>query len=259
MSRLTSVWLRAAYLAFGVACYAGFLATILYAIGFVGNLWSVFGWDFRSMDHGGAHEPLGIALAIDLSLVALFALQHSSMARPRFKQWWTRVVPAEVERSTFVLAASGCLALLFWQWRPLATAELWHVTHGPIAVACVVLSALGWGIVVASTFLLDHFDLFGLRQVWSAFRGRAYPALEFATPGLYRSVRHPIYLGFLIAFWATPVMTLGHLVFAGGMTVYVLGAIQLEERDLVVRYGEVYKRYRARVRMLLPFWTERRQ
>ncbi|HKP60000.1 MAG TPA: isoprenylcysteine carboxylmethyltransferase family protein [Polyangiales bacterium] len=259
MYRPASLPLRAAYLSFGVACYTAFQATILYAIGFVGNSWSVLGHDsaLRSMDQGATSEPTWLALAIDALLIALFGLQHSCMARPRFKAWWTRIVPAEIERSTYVLAASACLALLFWQWRPLVGAELWHVSHGPLAIAWAVLAAIGWGIAFASTFMLDHLDLFGLRQVWYAFRGRPYPSLGFATPGLYRAVRHPIYLGFLIAFWATPVMTVGRLVFAGGMTIYVLTAIRFEERDLMQRYGAAYGRYRARVRMLLPLPTPR--
>lgn len=258
MDRPASLPLRAAYLSFGVVCYAIFLTTILYAIGFVGNLWSVLGAYhafLRGMDEGTTSDPVWRALVVDALLIAFFGLQHSSMARPRFKAWWTRIIPAEIERSTYVLAASACLALLFWQWRPLPGPELWRVSNEPLAIAWVMLAALGWGIVFASTFMLDHFDLFGLRQVWYAFRGRRYPSQAFATPGLYRAVRHPIYLGFLIAFWATSVMTLGRLIFAGGMTVYVLTAIQLEERDLMQRYGEAYRRYRARVRMLLPLPT----
>ncbi|MEY4580473.1 MAG: hypothetical protein RL701_5176, partial [Pseudomonadota bacterium] len=161
-------------------------------------------------------------------------------------------VPEPVERSTYVLAASLCLDVLFWQWRPLGTTPLWQLT-GSGAVATVIISTLGWLLVFAATFMLDHFDLFGLRQAWIAFRGKPYPELHFATPGLYRAVRHPIYLGFVIAFWSTPSMTLGHFVFAAITTGYILMAIQLEERDLITRYGALYVDYRRRVGMLLPW------
>jgi protein-S-isoprenylcysteine O-methyltransferase Ste14 len=241
-----SATVRAGYLAYSVVCYAVFLATILYAIGFVGNFWQVLGLRVAQPE-----SSLLEALLVDLSLLAVFALQHSGMARPRFKRWWTRTVPAVVERSTYVLAASLCLDLLFWGWRPLGTTVLWQLS-GTAAEIAIGISLVGWAIVFASTYMIDHFDLFGLRQSWYAFRGRTYPELEFATPGLYRAVRHPIYLGFVIAFWATPTMTLGHLVFAGVTTGYILVAIQLEERDLIDRYGALYESYRRRVGMLLP-------
>jgi methanethiol S-methyltransferase len=247
---------RTSYLMYGGACYAIFLATFLYAIGFVGNFWPALGLApeaFRGMDIGGPSAPLAQALVIDVALLGAFALQHSVMARQGFKRWWTRVVPQPIERSTFVLAASLCLALLFWQWRPIGTAVLWDLSGGAAAKALIGLSLFGWLIVLLSTFMLDHFELFGLRQVWSAFRNRPLPEPEFATPAFYRAVRHPIYLGFIIAFWATPIMTLGHLVFAVATTGYVLIAIQLEERDLVRRYGDAYREYRRGVRMLLPF------
>jgi protein-S-isoprenylcysteine O-methyltransferase Ste14 len=246
---------RAGYLAYGLVCYAVFFATILYAIGFVGNFWPVLGLDqvalFRSMDVGDPGTSLGEALLIDTLLLGLFALQHSGMARPGFKRWWTRTVPAAAERSTYVLAASLCLDTLFSQWRPLGTTQLWQVSNSG-ATTAVVISLAGWAIVFAATFMIDHFDLFGLRQSWYGFRGKPYPEQKFATPGFYRAVRHPIYLGFVIAFWATPTMTLGHFVFAAMTTVYILIAIQLEERDLTDRYGAQYDDYRRRVGMLLP-------
>lgn len=248
-----SLAVRATFLAYGVVCYAVFLATILYAIGFVGNFWQTLGFAgaaFRSMDVGPS-ESLGRAILIDVALLAGFAIQHSGMARPAFKLRWKRYVPEALERSTYVLLASACLDLLFWQWRPLGTAALWHAT-GPIAFALIALSLVGWALVFAATFMINHFDLFGLRQTWLAFRSRPEPEQNFATPALYKAVRHPIYLGFLIAFWATPVMTVSHLLFAAGTTLYILSAIPLEERDLVTRYGEQYRVYRERVRMLLP-------
>jgi len=246
---------RGLALVFGVIAYTCFLFTILYAIGFVGNLWPVLGLDhgfFHSMDVERSGSSLGEALLIDVGLLAVFAVQHSGMARRRFKRQWTRLIPAPLERSTFVLAASLCLGLLFWHWRPLGSTTLWNLAPGAAGAGLTALSIAGWAIVFASTFMIDHFDLFGLRQAWHAFRGRTYPELAFKTPGLYKIVRHPIYLGFVIAFWATPVMTLGHLLFATVTTTYILVAIQLEERDLVHRYGDRYRRYRARVRMLAP-------
>jgi protein-S-isoprenylcysteine O-methyltransferase Ste14 len=246
---------RTLILLYGVVVYTLFLGTFLYAIGFVGNLWPALGlvgpmW--RSMDLGGAPAPLAEALAVNALLLGLFAVQHSVMAREGFKRRWTRIVPAAIERSTFVLATCICLGLLFWQWRPIVTTTVWHVTGGPLETILVALSFLGFFIVLVATFLINHFDLFGLRQVWYAFRGRPSPELEFRTPLLYKAVRHPIYLGFMIAFWATPFMTLGHLVFAAATTGYMLVAIQLEERDLIRRYGDTYRAYRRRVWMLLP-------
>jgi protein-S-isoprenylcysteine O-methyltransferase Ste14 len=249
-----NIAVRASYLVYGLASYALFFVTFLYMTAFVGDFWQVLGLTgpaFRGMNGDGTPLPLVRALLIDGLLIGVFALQHSGMARTGFKTWWTRIVPPACERSTYVLAASLCLDLLFWQWQPLATSELWHAS-GPLAIGLVALSFIGWGIVLASTFMIDHYDLFGLRQVWLAFRNRPYPEHEFATPGLYRAVRHPIYLGFVVALWATPIMTLGHAVFAIGTTAYILFAIQLEERDLVRRYGELYVRYRGRVSMLLP-------
>jgi protein-S-isoprenylcysteine O-methyltransferase Ste14 len=245
---------RTAYLVYGALCYVAFLVTITYAIGFSGNYWREFGWGgswFHSMDVGPS-VPIEEAILVDGLLLTLFAVQHSVMARKRFKRGWTRVIPTVIERSTFVLAASGCLALLFWQWRPLGTV-VWDTSQSELATALVGLSLFGWAVALLSTFMIDHADLLGLRQVVSAFQGQPIPAAEFATPGFYRVVRHPLYLGFIIAFWATPIMTLGHLFFAGATTAYILIAIQLEERDLVTSYGDAYRAYRKRVAMLVPF------
>ena len=250
---LRSVAVRAAYLVYGGGSYGLFLATILYAIGFVGNFWGALGLTgpaFRSMDVGSS-EPVTHALVIDSALLLVFALQHSGMARPAFKRRLQRYVPEALERSTYVLLASLCLDLLFWQWRPLGTTGLWTLPEGPFALASVGVSLLGWLLVFSATFMIDHFELFGLRQTWSAFRSRACPEQPFATPGLYRAVRHPIYLGFIIAFWATPVMTVGHALFATLTTFYILSAIQWEEHDLVARFGDQYREYRRRVRMLI--------
>lgn len=247
---------RTASFLYGLASYGFFLGVFLYAIGFVGNLWQTFGLTgppFRSMDFGGPPAPLAEALLIDALLLGLFAVQHSVMARAGFKRVWTRIVPEPIERSTFVLAASACLALLFWQWRPIGTSVVWSVASDGARAALAGVSLLGFLVVLVSTFMIDHFELFGLTQVWNALFGRAPRASEFRTPALYKAVRHPIYLGFIIAFWGTPTMTLGHLVFAVATTGYILVAIQLEERDLVARYGEAYRSYRRRVGMLLPF------
>jgi protein-S-isoprenylcysteine O-methyltransferase Ste14 len=246
---------RISYLLYGVACYAIFLVTFLYAMAFVGNFWPALGLSgplFRSMDFGGPPATLGEALLIDALLLGLFAVQHSVMARAGFKKVWTRVVPEPIERSTFVLATCICLVVLFWQWRPIANTVLWSVS-GASAAVLLAVSLLGWLLVLLSTFLLDHFDLFGLNQVWCAFRGVTRPGLELRTPLFYKAVRHPIYLGFIVAFWATPLMTLGHLVFAAATTAYILVAIQLEERDLIRLYGDAYREYRRRVWMLIPF------
>jgi methanethiol S-methyltransferase len=235
---------RALILIYGVASYAFFLATFLYAIGFVGNLLVP-----KSID-AAPTAPLGTALLINAGLLAVFAFQHSIMARPVFKRFITRFIPASIERSTYVLAASAALALLFWQWEPLG-GGVWQVESAPAVIALHALCAFGWGLVLYATFLIDHFDLFGLRQVWLEFRGVPYTHPHFVTPAPYRVVRHPLYLGFLLAFWATPVMTVSHLVFAVATTAYILIAIQLEERDLVAAHPE-YADYRKRVPMLIP-------
>jgi protein-S-isoprenylcysteine O-methyltransferase Ste14 len=232
-------------LAYGLLCYAAFLGTFLYAIGFVGNV--VVPWTID----GPAETPLATALLIDVLLLAVFAVQHSGMARPAFKSWWTRLVPRVIERSTYVLFSSLALVLLFWQWRPLG-GIIWDVANPAGRIALYALCAAGWLLVLATTFLIDHFDLFGLRQVWLYFRGRPYTSGGFVTPGPYRLVRHPLYVGWLVAFWATPTMTAAHLLFALGVTVYILVAIRWEERDLLAAFGRRYAEYRARVPMLVP-------
>jgi protein-S-isoprenylcysteine O-methyltransferase Ste14 len=236
---------RVVVLAYGIACYVVFLATFLYAIGFIGGVATPTTLD------GPASGPPAAALAINAALLALFAVQHSVMARPWFKAWWTRIVPAPAERSTYVLLSSLALILLFWQWRPMG-GEVWSVTD-PIGRAVLyALFAFGWLLVLVSTFLINHFDLFGLRQVWLHFVGQPYTTLHFATPGPYRLVRHPLYVGWLFAFWMTPTMTVAHLVFAVATTAYILIAIQLEERDLVAVHGPEYEDYRYRVPMIVP-------
>ncbi|HXS88362.1 MAG TPA: hypothetical protein VN705_03380 [Steroidobacteraceae bacterium] len=234
---------------YGVACYAIAFVTLLYAIGFVGNLWVP-----KSID-SAPRLPLGLALLIDGVLLGLFAIQHSVMARPGFKRWWTRIVPQEAERSTYILFASIALVIMFVYWEPLG-GSVWDV-HSPLAQQLLYGGfAFGWFLVFLSTFLINHFDLFGLRQIWLQLLGKPYRPLPFKTPMLYRIVRHPLYVGLLLAFWSTPIMTLTHLVFAIATTAYILIAIQLEERDLLAEHPE-YARYRKRVPMLVPFLTRR--
>jgi methanethiol S-methyltransferase len=239
---------RVAAFLYGVACYAAFLATFVYAIGFLGN----FGVP-QPMD-SAPRLPLGMALAVDAALLALFALQHSIMARQWFKAAWTRMVPQVVERSTYVLASSLALILLFWKWQPIA-GVVWNVGNGAGKPIMVGFYAAGWLTVLATTFLLNHFDLFGLRQVWLHLRGRDYTPLQFRTPGPYQYVRHPLYVGWLMVFWSAPVMTSAHLVFTVATTLYILLAIQFEERDLVRIHPE-YAGYRRRVPMLLPLGNQ---
>jgi protein-S-isoprenylcysteine O-methyltransferase Ste14 len=238
---------RSVYLLFGVIAYFVFFATFLYLIGFVGDLPGVP----LTVDRGGPLVPLPPAIAVDLGLIALFGLQHSLMARRGFKAAWTRIVPAPVERSTYVLFASSALILMYLLWRPIPT-TIWTVENPAAAVLLWALFAAGWLIVLLSTFLISHFELFGLKQVWGHMRGRAASEPVFRQPFFYRFVRHPLYSGFFIAFWATPHMTFGHLLLAGGMSVYMLVAIRFEERDLVTMFGPQYEEYRGKVGMLTP-------
>jgi methanethiol S-methyltransferase len=242
---------RVLFFAYGTFSYLVFLGTFLYAIGFIGN----FGVP-RTLDGAAAGSP-GTAFWIDAGLLALFAVQHSVMARRWFKDAWTRIVPREVERSTYVLISSLALILLFWQWRPMG-GVIWSVEDPLGRAALRALFAFGFGLVLVSTFLINHFDLFGLRQVWLALRGKPYTHLRLGTPGPYRLVRHPLYVGWLFAFWSTPTMTVAHLVFAVATTAYILVAIRFEERDLVREHGRAYEDYRRRVPMLIPFLARRR-
>ncbi|OBJ57523.1 methanethiol S-methyltransferase [Mycobacterium sp. 1423905.2] len=230
---------------YGAASYLLFVVAFLYAVAFVGGAVVP-----RTVNHGIA-APLWQALLINVVLLALFAIQHSVMARPAFKRWWTRIVPSPIERSTYVLLSSLVLLLLYWQWRTMP-ALVWDVRQPIARWALWTLFWLGWAIVFASTFMINHFDLFGLRQVYLAWRGEPYSDLGFRTHLFYRLVRHPIMLGFVIAFWATPTMTAGHLLFAVGTTGYILLALQIEERDLVAALGEQYRGYRREVPMLVP-------
>jgi protein-S-isoprenylcysteine O-methyltransferase Ste14 len=235
---------------YGVLSYAVFFATFLYAIGFVGNLWVP-----KSMD-SAATLPFTTALLIDLALLGVFAIQHSVMARPGFKRWWTRIVPEAAERSTYTLFSSLALILLFAYWQPLG-GVVWTVTAPLGKTLLYGAFAFGWGLVLVSTFLINHFDLFGLRQVWLQLLNKPYRPLQFGTPVFYRYVRHPLYVGWFFAFWATPTMTVTHLVFAIATSAYILIAIQLEERDLIDAHPE-YAEYRRNVPMLVPFTKRRR-
>jgi len=229
---------------YGVTCYLIFFSSFLYAIGFVGNFLVP-----KSLD-SAPEMTFGQALLVNVGLLGLFALQHSIMARPAFKQWWTKFVPPPVERSTYVLFSSLALLLLFWQWQPMG-GTIWHVENSMGRLLLYGLFTFGWLLVLVSTFLINHFDLFGLRQVFLYLRGKEYTFLKFATPGPYKLVRHPLYVGWFFAFWATPTMTAAHLVFAVLTTAYILIAIQLEERDLLASH-EAYAEYRRRVPMLVP-------
>jgi protein-S-isoprenylcysteine O-methyltransferase Ste14 len=243
MSRITAF-------AYGVVCYALALITIVYAIGFVA--------DFavpKSIDSGPS-GPAARSFAVDVLLLLIFAVQHSVMARKPFKRWWSRFVPEPVERSTYVLLASLALILVFWQWQPIPEV-VWQIEDQRFAIALTVLSYAGWSIVLASTFLINHFELFGLHQVTNHLSGRAMPTSRFRTPLFYKVVRHPLYLGFIIAFWAATTMTVGHLLFAVVTTFYILAAIGLEERDLIDTFGHDYRRYRRLVPMLVPLARRR--
>ncbi len=237
-------------LLYGIVVYAFVAATFLYAIGFVGNLGVP-----KSIDTGTA-APLGETLVVTFALLGLFAVQHSVMARRSFKRWWTRIVPEHLERSTFCLAATAALALLLWQWRPIAEPVVWNVANPGAALLLRHVFFLGWAVLFLATFLINHFELFGLRQVWAHARAIEIPEPEFRTPFLYRYVRHPIYLGFLLAFWATPVMTAGHLLFSIACTGYILVGIWFEERDLVAQFGDRYRHHRRQVGMLIPMKRE---
>jgi protein-S-isoprenylcysteine O-methyltransferase Ste14 len=229
---------------YAIVSYTVFLVSSLYAVGFVGNYLVP-----KSIDRGGA-TSLSEAIVVNLLLLGLFAIQHSIMARPAFKQWWSRIFPVACQRSTYVLLSSLILLLLFWQWRPIPI-PVWRI-DGIAAWVLIGVQGLGWMIVFASTFMIDHFDLSGLRQAFFALRGAEVPGQSFRTPLLYKIVRHPLMLGFLLAFWATPEMTAGHLLFALMTTAYILVGLQFEERDLIAEFGTTYQQYRRRVPMLLP-------
>ena len=237
---------RTFFLLYGIISYFAFLGTILYAIGFTGNLFVP-----KSID-GSAGTSLPYAIITDALLLLLFALQHSIMARPAFKKWWARIIPEPVERSTYVLLASLCLVLLMWQWQPIG-GVIWSVENQTVKTILFVLSLTGWGIVFISTFLINHFDLFGLRQTWLYFRNTAYTHLPFRVPYFYRFVRHPLYLGFLVAFWSAATMTIAHLLFAVLTTGYIFIAIQFEEKDLMEIFGTKYRQYKSWVPMIVPF------
>ena len=236
---------RLFFFAYGLTCYAIFLATFLYAIAFVG------GFIVPNRLDGPLQGSIAAAIAIDCALLTVFAVQHSVMARRWFKERWTQIIPWTIERSTYVLAASLALALVIWQWRPIGI-EIWTVENPAARGLLWVLFAAGFGTVLVVTFLINHFDLFGLRQVWLPLIGKPYTPVKFVTPLPYRYVRHPLYFGFLLAFWSTPHMTLAHLVFAVATTAYIVLAIQFEERDLVAEHGASYQEYRRKVPMLVP-------
>jgi protein-S-isoprenylcysteine O-methyltransferase Ste14 len=231
---------------YGIVAYLVFAIVIVYAIGFVCGLVVP-----KTIDSGPA-GPLMESIVINLVLMTIFALQHSIMARPQFKTWWTTIVPKSVERSTYVLLASLALALMFWQWRPIP-GVVWEVKEPTVAAFLLYLGLLGWVLVFISTFMINHFELFGLHQVANNLAGKPMPPMKFKTPMLYNVVRHPIYLGFIIFVWATPVMTAGHLLFAAVVTAYIFVGIALEEHDLIAVFGDEYRRYRQRVAMIVPF------
>nr|WP_249140552.1 MULTISPECIES: methanethiol S-methyltransferase [Bradyrhizobium] len=241
----TSLAARGLVLAYGVLAYLVFFATFLYAVGFISQLVVP-----KTID-SGATASTARALVVNLALMSLFAVQHSGMARQGFKRLFTRFASPALERSTYVLLASLTLILLFWQWQPIATV-VWHIETPVLAYAATAGSFIGWLIVLYSTFLISHFELFGLTQVVTHFVGRIAEPMKFKTPGLYGLIRHPIYLGFIVAFWSAPTMTLGHLLFAAVTTAYIFVGIWLEERDLVATFGDQYRLYREKVAMLIP-------
>lgn len=236
---------RTVVFAYSVFCYAVFLVTLLYAVGFLGNVGVAKSIDARSTG------SIALALFVDGMLLTLFALQHSIMARPWFKRVWTRIVPEPAERSTYVLFSSAALLLMFWAWMPIGVV-IWDASGTILEPVFIVLYAAGLSIVLLSTFLINHFDLFGLRQGYLYFRNRRYAHLEFRTPLFYRHVRHPLYVGWLLTFWSTPVMTAAHLFFAVMTTAYIFVAIRFEEKDLVAAHGDRYEQYRKNVPMILP-------
>lgn len=238
------------FFVYGVLCYLAFFLTFLYTIGFVGNFYVP-----KSMDSGMA-GPLGEALLINGLLLAVFAIQHSVMARKSFKEKWARIVPPAIERNTYVLFTSLALVLLFWQWRPMGSV-VWDVSGTMLGNVLIGVSLLGWMLVLVSTFLLDHFELLGLKQAYANLTGKAMRSSRFKTPGLYRFVRHPLYFGFTVAFWATPIMTTGHLFFAIATLGYTIVGTILEEKDLVAAFGDDYRDYKARVSMLVPLPPKR--
>ncbi|GAA5520098.1 hypothetical protein LQ318_00140 [Aliifodinibius salicampi] len=235
---------------YGVVDYIIFLGSFLYAIAFVGDFWVP-----KTINAGSEAEIFWQGLLVNAGLLGLFAFQHSVMARDGFKKWWTKIIPKPIERSTYVLLSSLILILLFWQWRTMPEV-IWSVESGVWQVVLFGFFGLGWGLVFLSTFMINHFDLFGLRQVYLHLKGKEITPIEFKEPGFYKYVRHPLMLGFIIAFWATPYMTLGHLVFSIATTGYIFVGIWFEERDLIRYHGEKYKEYRERVRMLIPFPKE---
>lgn len=237
---------RTVFFAYGVTGHLLFLATYAWLAGFVGNLLVPRSIDARASDY------VGLAVAIDVGLILWFGLQHSIMARPAFKRVWTRIVPESIERSTYVFASCAVTVLLMWQWRPV-NLIVWEVQHAVGRWVLWGLFAVGWFMVPAASLLINHFDLFGTRQVWLHLQGREYTQLPFRTPSLYRQVRHPLYVGWMIAFWAIPTMTAGHVLFAGGMTAYIFVAIVFEERNLITYFGRQYEEYRRRVPMFVPW------
>ena len=241
---------RVAVLVYGFACYTVGLVALVYGVGFIGGFFT------PTMLDGVPDRPLGQAVAIDLLLLVLFSLQHSGMARPVFKKWWTQYVPEAAERSTYVLASSLITGALFCFWSPIG-GIIWQAPAGLARTSLISLYLFGWALLLYTTFLIDHFDLFGLKQVWRFFRGETYRPPQFYTPGLYRVVRHPLYVGWLTLIWAAPTMTVSHLVFAVGTTLYILVAIRFEERDLGAAFGDRYAAYQRRTPMLLPALSRR--